>query len=232
MDAKKKNTLIGALAVFVCLCLVCLGAGWVLSGDSEPQTAEDYMKKYGGNPEIYQRILTSTNCDALQAEFDQAESNLELQQPGTSQYQWGLGYMDAVNRRMEEIGCYNAEGSRSLPIDMIIANTAQAAQTQTSLVVPTFTEIIFTLPAIITQPTLAPTWTSMPYPTIFIITVQPVQTGLPATGCNPYYPDVCIHDNPRLNCTVLKAKGISKFRVLPPDPLGYDRDGDGIGCEN
>jgi len=53
----------------------------------------------------------------------------------------------------------------------------------------------------------------------------------PISGsCNPAYPDVCItHDQ---TCKELRAQGISNFRVLQPDPFGFDHDKDGIGCED
>lgn len=54
---------------------------------------------------------------------------------------------------------------------------------------------------------------------------QPIKSS-----CNPAYPDVCIiYDQ---TCKELKAQGISNFKVLPPDPFGFDKDNDGIGCEN
>lgn len=68
--------------------------------------AETYLDQYGGMLEVYQRILTLTDCTALQNEFDQADKNLKLQQPGTEQYQWGIGYMNAADQRMKDIGCY------------------------------------------------------------------------------------------------------------------------------
>lgn len=47
--------------------------------------------------------------------------------------------------------------------------------------------------------------------------------------CDPAYPDFCIKSPPLdLNCP-----GVSEdFKVLPPDPHGFDTDGDGIGCES
>ena len=52
------------------------------------------------------------------------------------------------------------------------------------------------------------------------------QTG----NCDPSYPDVCIASPPPdLNCADVPDKG---FTVLPPDPHGFDRDGDGVGCES
>jgi micrococcal nuclease len=50
-----------------------------------------------------------------------------------------------------------------------------------------------------------------------------------AKQCDPSYPDICIKPNiPDLNCPDIPYK---RFRVLPPDPHNFDRDGDGIGCE-
>ncbi|MFN6497927.1 MAG: thermonuclease family protein [Nostoc sp. DedQUE01] len=48
-------------------------------------------------------------------------------------------------------------------------------------------------------------------------------------NCDPSYPDFCIPKNsPDLDCRDITQR---RFRVLPPDPHGFDRDGDGIGCE-
>jgi micrococcal nuclease len=48
-------------------------------------------------------------------------------------------------------------------------------------------------------------------------------------NCDPSYPDVCIPPPPPdLDCRDIPYR---RFRVLPPDPHGFDRDGNGIGCE-
>lgn len=55
--------------------------------------------------------------------------------------------------------------------------------------------------------------------------IQPQQQN----NCDPSYPDFCIPKNsPDLNCRDITQR---RFKVLPPDPHGFDRDGDGIGCE-
>jgi len=47
--------------------------------------------------------------------------------------------------------------------------------------------------------------------------------------CHPSYPDVCIPPPPPdLDCRDIPFR---RFRVLPPDPHGFDGDKDGIGCE-
>ncbi|MDP9354667.1 MAG: thermonuclease family protein [Chloroflexota bacterium] len=53
----------------------------------------------------------------------------------------------------------------------------------------------------------------------------------PATGgCDPSYPGVCIPSAPPdLDCGQIGYRG---FTVLPPDPDGFDGDGDGVGCES
>ena len=51
------------------------------------------------------------------------------------------------------------------------------------------------------------------------------QTG----KCDPAYPDVCIKSPPpNLNCPDIPN---TDFKVIPPDPHGFDRDGNGKGCE-
>lgn len=49
--------------------------------------------------------------------------------------------------------------------------------------------------------------------------------------CDPSYPDVCIPPAPPdLNCGDITHR---RFRVLPPDPHGFDgNDDDGLGCES
>ena len=48
--------------------------------------------------------------------------------------------------------------------------------------------------------------------------------------CDPSYPDVCIPSPPPdLDCSDISDK---RFTVLSPDPHGFDRDGDGVGCES
>ncbi len=134
----------------------------------------------------------------------------------------------------------------AIPLPTIIAQTASAAQAQTltasspiPLSSPTPTEaltsttpmettatvFIFDLQTNVAQPTEYIYATNTP----FTLVTQPPST--PSGNCNSSYPDVCINDNPRLSCEELRAIGISHFRVLPPDPLGYDKDKDGIGCE-
>ena len=50
------------------------------------------------------------------------------------------------------------------------------------------------------------------------------------TDCDSSYPDACIPPYPPdLNCGDISDK---RFEVVPPDPHGFDRDGDGIGCES
>lgn len=59
----------------------------------------------------------------------------------------------------------------------------------------------------------------------------PFVTGPPAGNCDPSYPTVCIPPPPPdLNCPDVFP--LVNFQVLPPDPHGFDRDKDGIGCEH
>jgi micrococcal nuclease len=52
----------------------------------------------------------------------------------------------------------------------------------------------------------------------------------PSSGdCDPSYPDFCIPPYPPdLDCAEVSG---TNFAVLPPDPHGFDGEGDGIGCE-
>jgi uncharacterized membrane protein YgcG len=49
-------------------------------------------------------------------------------------------------------------------------------------------------------------------------------------NCDPSYPDVCIRPfPPDLDCRDIQHRD---FKVRPPDPHDFDREGDGIGCES
>ncbi|MEP0811607.1 thermonuclease family protein [Coleofasciculus sp. FACHB-SPT9] len=48
-------------------------------------------------------------------------------------------------------------------------------------------------------------------------------------NCSSAYPGVCIPPGPPdLNCPDISYRN---FKVLPPDPHGFDGDSDGVGCE-
>jgi uncharacterized protein YraI len=58
----------------------------------------------------------------------------------------------------------------------------------------------------------------------------PVVYAEPVAECDPSYPDLCIPPGSAdLDCLEV---GSTNFRVLPPDPHGFDGDGNGVGCEN
>lgn len=60
--------------------------------------------------------------------------------------------------------------------------------------------------------------------------VQSSTSSSSENNCEPSYPDVCIpHYPPDLDCSEISY---SNFRVLSPDPHGFDRNNDGIGCES
>ena len=57
-----------------------------------------------------------------------------------------------------------------------------------------------------------------------------VAGGRPPGQCDPSYPTVCIPPPPPdLDCP--QVLPLVNFPTLPPDPHGFDRDSDGIGCE-
>jgi hypothetical protein len=51
----------------------------------------------------------------------------------------------------------------------------------------------------------------------------------PQVGCDSSYPEICITTySAKLSCGDIPFRN---FKVLLPDPHGFDSDGDGIGCE-
>lgn len=58
------------------------------------------------------------------------------------------------------------------------------------------------------------------------------QTGPGGGTCDPSYPTVCIpliEVSGDLDCGDIPYR---RFEVVPPDPHGFDGDGDGVGCES
>jgi hypothetical protein len=99
-------------------------------------------------------------------------------------------------------------------------------ETMTSLQTSTFTATASPMPTPSATRTPFPTLTLQPSNTAII----PVSGGGSAGDCDPSYPGVCIPPPPPdLNCKDITYR---RFKVLPPDPHNFDRDGDGIGCES
>ena len=75
----------------------------------------------------------------------------------------------------------------------------------------------------------APVAPPEPAPAPPVAPPEPTAASLPAGNCDPSYPDVCIPPPPPdLDCGEIPYRN---FRVLPPDPHRFDRDKDGVGCE-
>jgi hypothetical protein len=79
-----------------------------------------------------------------------------------------------------------------------------------------------------TESTRAPTTTRRPRPAT---TRRPRPTTTrPPSNCHRSYPDFCIPPPPPdLDCDDVNG---NDFTVLPPDPHGFDGNGDGVGCES
>jgi hypothetical protein len=91
-----------------------------------------------------------------------------------------------------------------------------------------------------TPTTAAPTTTAAPAPPPPPPTTAPppppppppatVAPPPPPSSCDPSYPDVCIPPAPPdLDCGDVPYR---RFRVVAPDPHGFDADADGVGCES
>ena len=79
----------------------------------------------------------------------------------------------------------------------------------------------------VTTVTATPTAPATQAPTA---TPLPTATADPRAGCDPSYPTICLPPPPPdLNCGDIPYR---RFQVLAPDPHGFDRDKDGIGCES
>jgi len=123
--------------------------------------------------------------------------------------------------------------------------TVMALPTQTRASTPTIpsTPTITDTPTTTASQTSTPAFTDTPLATVTslptftpLVILQPSNTpqipvsGGGGNGCDPAYPTVCIPPPPPdLDCKDIPYKN---FQVLAPDPHNFDREGDGLGCEN
>lgn len=129
-SSKKLPVLLIVIGSIIGLCCLCIGImvaldsmGLLPAPTSSPistslpaqpnkatpiigRTLDEYMQEYGGNRDVYIRILTLQDCAALQEEFNQASENNARETPGTKQFKWTLGYMQAANDQMSYLSCY------------------------------------------------------------------------------------------------------------------------------
>lgn len=118
-------------------------------------------------------------------------------------------------------GIVNPTPAPTLDVNAINTQAVQTALASWPTETPTFTP----LPANTSLPTSSPLPTETQTP---LSTRTPYLTETLPPNCLQEYPSFCILPGQRISCDQLP----SNFRVLPPDSLGYDKDGDGVGCED
>ncbi len=75
------------------------------TGTSRSEQLDSYLSEYGGDRDVYIRILTTENCDQLQEEFDSAEADRQSEEPGSELHQANLGYTTAADDMMGAAEC-------------------------------------------------------------------------------------------------------------------------------
>lgn len=116
---------------------------------------------------------------------------------------------------------------RSLVVALVMIPVACGGESEPSATL-TPTEMPAVEPT--AEPTEAPTPTPAPTP---VPTPEPTEAPAQA-NCHPSYPDVCIPPAPPdLNCGDISHRRFTvRHDVADPDPHGFDRDKDGVGCES
>ena len=75
------------------------------TGTSRSEQLDSYLSEYGGDRDVYIRILTTETCDQLQEEFDSAEADRQTEEAGSEVHQAHLGYTTAANDMMRAADC-------------------------------------------------------------------------------------------------------------------------------
>jgi hypothetical protein len=87
----------------VAIMIVCMAV--LASEASAFLTALDYVNEFGGDRNVYARILALTDCAALEQEFDKAEAESKRRGRGSPSKKRFVGYMTAVANQLEALGC-------------------------------------------------------------------------------------------------------------------------------
>lgn len=109
----KGTTTVKILTAVVSIVVVMGGAFALMSsavsqpstGTSRSEQLDSYLSEYGGDRDIYIRILTTETCDQLREEFDSAEADRQSEKPGSEVHQANLGYTTAADDMMGAAGC-------------------------------------------------------------------------------------------------------------------------------
>jgi hypothetical protein len=92
-----------AAMVVTIVCLAMLTTLAVMS-------PSDYVDVFGGELNVYARILSLTDCAALEREFEQVEDESRLKERDFPGIRRLVGYMIAAADRLEETECYDPTG--------------------------------------------------------------------------------------------------------------------------
>jgi hypothetical protein len=124
-----------ALIAFIVLALASLACG-----SSAPKSVDDYLKEYGGNRDVYEKLFSMTDCTSLQNEFDIASENNQAATPGTPQFKQTTGYMVAADQRMKELDCYSASSQIQQGPSSTVTVRAAPIASATTYFLPTLTK--------------------------------------------------------------------------------------------
>lgn len=136
-----------------------------------------------------------------------------------------------INEEMVRLGLAIAKRYEPDTAMAVILEAAQggAEQAALGLFSPAATTTAATTTVPPTTTTQQPSNTTT-QPAVTTTTVATTTTTTAQGNCHPSYPDFCIPPPPPdLNCGDIGAKN---FRVLSPDPHGFDGNNDGVGCES
>jgi len=138
--------------------------------------------------------------------------------------------------------CVEATRSAALGIEQLDAGRLylaafqmQACTTELRSAQANLNELVLQVSSVPLPVVLAPSLRIEPAPLVILPTAIPPMAILPAdplpASCDPAYPDFCLAPGILdLDCSDMVPQ--VNFRVFQPDPHAFDRDKDGVGCED
>lgn len=93
------------IIVLLIVSLACNSLYSLALSESDLKTSDDYVKKFGGDVDVYNRILSMNDCRALNREYNLALTKWLNQDRLSPERKITHGYIEALSTRMIQINC-------------------------------------------------------------------------------------------------------------------------------
>src|SRR5215212_7225837 len=105
MSLAMKRIVLGIIVLLLIVSLACNSLYSLAQSGSDLKTADDYVKQFGGDVDVYNRILSMNDCTNLNNKYHLAVTKWIQQERLSPERKITHGYMEALSTRMAQINC-------------------------------------------------------------------------------------------------------------------------------